>query len=83
MSLKALPYFDSPDPKLTFKWRSKCNDNELRLETVVPDDCNTYYTCKIYKDGEYFFSVHHYLEAIGKLRYSKVCIHFTFFFFCV
>ena len=70
VNLKALPYYnDSPDSKLklAFQWFKEglvFGGNE----NVVSDNCiDTYYTCKIFKDGEYFFSVYQYLKLIGKL----------------
>ena len=70
MSLKALPFVEE-DPDVSFKW-SKHGDssNELRLEKVTAEHCTGYYSCKIIKNGERLFSVHHCLKATSKLVHT-------------
>ena len=68
--VKALPFSTIPDKSLSFKW-SKCGldegtENELKLESVTPDDCKGYYTCEILKDDKPFFNVYHCLRTTGK-----------------
>ena len=70
MSLKALPFVEQ-DPGVSFKWsRDGGSCNELRLEKVTAEHCTGYYSCKIIKNGEPLFSVHHSLKPIGKLAHT-------------
>ena len=71
VNLKAFPYAEADSLSgFTYKWYKngsfEGNQSELKVDKVTQESCNSYYSCKILKNGEHSFSVYHCLRVANK-----------------